>query len=194
MVTSGSSRQSSRPLSVAGFASSASRSADGRKGLRDFVGMDRDQADRFFARQRAEPFLDLAGGQSETARAHQIDADEIAVLGAAGVGLARCSVRGRPVSCRPEPAARRHRAALRKIPSSARLRVIDDLDDAAAIGRCPRSRRLLDAQQRAVADAGGGARLRPARHMDADFRRGAVFLLVPFGRALRSIRRRCRGR
>src|SRR6202043_4036907 len=58
-----------------------------RKRLRNFVGVYRDQADGFFARQRAEPFLDLAGGKSVAARAHQIDADEIAILGAAGVGL-----------------------------------------------------------------------------------------------------------
>ena len=33
------------------------------------------------------PFLDLAGGKAEAARAHQIDADEIAILGAMAVGL-----------------------------------------------------------------------------------------------------------
>ena len=41
---------------------------------------------------------------------------------------------------------------------------------------------LLDAQQRAVADAGDFARARPARHDDADDRRRAVGGLVPFGR------------
>ena len=41
---------------------------------------------------------------------------------------------------------------------------------------------LLDAQQRAVADAGDFARARAARHDDADHRRRAVGGLVPFGR------------
>src|SRR5205085_1849778 len=57
----------------------------------------------------------------------------------------------------------------------------DDADDAAAIGRAVGLVRLLDAQQRAVADAGRGARLRAAREDDADFWRGAAFFLVPFG-------------
>ena len=41
---------------------------------------------------------------------------------------------------------------------------------------------VFDAQQRAVADAAGFARPGAARRMDADFRRLAVRLLVPFGR------------
>ena len=49
------------------------------------MGVDRDQADRLLGRQRAEPLLHLAGGQAIAARAHEIDADEIAVLGAAGI-------------------------------------------------------------------------------------------------------------
>ena len=58
-----------------------------RKRLRNFVGVNRDQADRLLGRQRAEPLLHLAGGEAEAARAHEIDADEVAVLGAAGIGL-----------------------------------------------------------------------------------------------------------
>ena len=49
------------------------------------MGVDRDQADRLFARERAEPLLHLAGGEAIAARAHEIDADEVAILGAAGV-------------------------------------------------------------------------------------------------------------
>ncbi len=56
-----------------------------RECLRNFVGVDRDQADRLFARQRAQPLLHLAGGEAIAARAHEIDADEVAVLGAAGI-------------------------------------------------------------------------------------------------------------
>ena len=41
---------------------------------------------------------------------------------------------------------------------------------------------LLDPQQGAVADAGDLARRRAARNPHADFRRGAVLGLVPFGR------------
>ena len=51
------------------------------------MGVDRDQADRLFARDRAEPLLDLAGVKAKAAGADQVDADEIAILGAAGVGL-----------------------------------------------------------------------------------------------------------
>ena len=89
-----------------------------RKRLRNFVGVDRDQADGFFGRQRAEPLLHLAGGEAKAARAHEIDADEIAVLGADACRLWRCSVRGRPASCRPGSAVRRRRAGVRKIPST----------------------------------------------------------------------------
>src|SRR6266850_2201394 len=49
--------------------------------------MNGDQADGLFARERAETFPNLAGGQSKTARAHQVDADEVAILGATGIGL-----------------------------------------------------------------------------------------------------------
>ena len=51
------------------------------------MGVDRDQADGLFGRKRAEPLLHLAGSQTKTARAHEIDADEIAVLGAGTVGF-----------------------------------------------------------------------------------------------------------
>ena len=46
----------------------------------------------------------------------------------------------------------------------------------------PSSPDFLDTQQRAVADAGDFAGPRLARNMDADVRRLAVRLLVPFGR------------
>ena len=52
---------------------------------RDAVGVDGDQADGFFARQRAEPFDDAAdaAGRSATAR-DSFDRDQIAFLGVAG--------------------------------------------------------------------------------------------------------------
>ncbi len=53
--------------------------------MRDIVGMDRDQADRFLGGERTEPFLDLAGAEAIATGTNEIDADEIAVLGAVGV-------------------------------------------------------------------------------------------------------------
>ena len=165
---------------VAGCASSASRTALGRKGLRNFVGVDRDQADRLLARKRAEPLLHLAGGEAIAARAHEIDADEVAVLGAAGIR--RRDVQFAPglllVDGHKPPAAAGGFAEDAEQP---RAGVIEHLDDAAAIERAVALIQLLDAHQRAVADAGGGSRLRAARHVNADFWRGAAFLGVPFG-------------
>src|SRR5262249_58148926 len=65
----------------------------------------------------------------------------------------------------------------------AMLGAVDDLDDAARVTDAVAVLAgLLDAKQHAVANAGGVARPRPARHEHADFRRGAVRLLVPLGR------------
>ena len=55
--------------------------------MRDFMSMDCDQADCFLRGQRTQPFLDPAGGKAKTARAYQVDADEVAILGAPGIGL-----------------------------------------------------------------------------------------------------------
>ena len=78
-----------------------------RKDVRDAVGVDRDQADRAFALERAEPLNDRAGWQAEPAMARNFDGDEIAVHGAAGVARAGSSVRGQAASCRSAPAGRR---------------------------------------------------------------------------------------
>ena len=51
------------------------------------MGVDRDQADGLFGRERAEPLLHLARSKSETAGAHEFDTDEIAVLRAGAVGF-----------------------------------------------------------------------------------------------------------
>ncbi len=115
--------------------------------------MNRDQADGLFARQRAEPFLDLAGGQSKSARAHQIDADEVAILGATGVGFRDVQLppdlllvdRDQPPAAVGEGAEDAEHAG---------FGVIDHLDDAAAIDRALGVVQLFDPQQRAVADAG----------------------------------------
>ena len=60
------------------------------------------------------------------------------------------------------------------------LGMVDDLDDAAAVANAVVFFGFLDAQQHAVAEAGGFAGPRLARNVDADFRRRAVRLLVPF--------------
>ena len=151
-----------------------------RKGLRNFVGVDRDQADRLLGRERTEPLLHLAGGEAIAAGADEIDADEVAILGAAAVGLGDVQfAAGLLLVDRDEPAAAVGQGA--EDAEQPRAGLIDDLDDAAAIQRAFAVIGLLDPQQRAVADAGGGARLRAARHVDADLRRGAVFLRIPFG-------------
>src|SRR5579863_165783 len=104
------------------------------KGLGDFVGMDRDQADRFFRSERAEPLLDLAGREPMAARAHQIDADEIAVRGTSRIGLGDVQfTAGLLLVDRDQAsAATRQRA---EDSEHARLGMIDDLDDAPAIDR-----------------------------------------------------------
>ena len=180
MVTSGTSRQSSRPSSVAGLAASASRSGGWRKRLRDFVGVDRDQADRLFAGERAEPFLDLARGKAIGAGADQIDADEVAVFGAPAVGLRDVQLAAGLLLVDGDETS----AAVRVFAEDAeraRLRFRDDANDAATIRRAVGLIRLLDTKQGAVADTGGGAGLRPARNHDADLWRGAALFLVPFG-------------
>ena len=58
--------------------------------------------------------------------------------------------------------------------------MVDDADDAAAVADAGFFFGLLDMQQHAVAESGGGAGARLARKLDADFGRGAVRLGVPF--------------
>ena len=60
------------------------------------------------------------------------------------------------------------------------LGTVDDLDDAAAVADAVVFFGFLDMQQHAVADAGGLAGARLAHDGNADFRRRAVRLLVPF--------------
>src|SRR5882672_7549415 len=152
----------------------------GREGLGNFVGMNRDQADRLLARERAEPLFHLPGGQPKTARAHQIDADEIAILGAVAVGLGDVQFTADLLLVdRNEPSAAIGQGA--EDSEHAGFGVIDHLDDAAAIDGAFAVVQLLDPQQRAVADTCRRARMRTSGNVDADFRRFAVFHLIPFG-------------
>src|SRR3954454_18373803 len=94
--------------------------------------MDRDQADGLFARQRSQPLLDLARCEAKTARAYQVDADQIAVLGAAAIGLGDIEfAAGLLLVHRHQPSATTGQRS--KDSKHAGLGVIDYLDDAAVI-------------------------------------------------------------
>ena len=117
--------------------------------------MDRDEADRALALERAEPLLHPRGRQAEAALARELDRDQVAVLRASAVAPGGMSS-SRP-SCflstgtsRPPPFG-----SARKMPSWRCLRAVEHLDDAAGVAdRFAFLAALLGAQQRAVADAG----------------------------------------
>ena len=140
--------------------------------------MDGDQADGPLALERTEPFHDLAGRQAELAVARHFDGDEIAVLRAAGVagGNRRLAAKLLLVD-RYQPTAAVRQAA--KNTEHAVLGAVDEFYDAAAnlLFIC-----LLDAQQRAVANAGNFPGPRTPRYGNMDDRRRAVRLFVPFCR------------
>ena len=147
--------------------------------MRDAVGVDGDQADRALARERAEPFDHAAGRQPQARRALRFDRDQVAVLRVVG-GARRNGefLAEHFLVDRLQPAA-----AIRGFaedPQHAVLGMVDDLDDAAAVADAAVFVGFLDAQQHAVAEAGGFAGPRLARRVDADFRRRPVRLLVPF--------------
>ena len=165
-----------RGLGVGGFGERGHR-----KILRDFVAMDRDQTDGFFGGERAEPFAHPAGSQPITAAAHDGDAHQIAVLRVAGIMSGDVQLAaGLFLVDRLQPsAAARQRA---EDTEHAALAMVDQLDDAAAIGDAVAALARLDAQQHAVANAGNEFWPHPPRNMQQDFGRRAV-LLVPFARA-----------
>ena len=150
--------------------------------MRNAVGINCDQAHRPLARERAEPLHHPCRGQSNApARGCTLDGDEVAVL-----RVSRCAGRDRQLASKLFLVDRREASTTigqrtedteRALPCA-----IDDLDDAAAVmnGVAIRAS-FFDAQQGAVADAGGFTRARLARRMDADFGRLAVRVLVPFG-------------
>src|ERR1700733_12349585 len=145
--------------------------------------MDRDQADRLFRRQRPQPLLDLAAIWAEAARTHQIDADEVAVLGTERVGLGDVQfAAGLLLVDRDQASAAVGIPA--EDPEHAGLAVIDDLQDSPAIGDAVPTAilELFDPQQRTIADTCGSSGLYPPRNVDADFGWLAVFDLIPFGR------------
>ncbi len=152
------------------------------KHVRDFVRVDRDEADRPLGLERAEPLLHLRGLQAEAALAREFDRHQIAVLGVGGRARRDGEFAAELLLVdRLDP-----RAAVRQRAEDAELalpRAVQHLDDTAGVAdRFAFLAALLGAQQRAVADAGDfhGARL--ARNADADVRRVAVRLGVPLGR------------
>ena len=147
--------------------------------VRDRVGVDGDQADRAFAGERAE-FLDHAPGrQSQARRALRLDRDQVAVLRVGGSAGRNAELFAEHFLVdRLQPAAAVRRFA--ENPQHAVLGMVDDLDDAPAVADTVVFLGFLNVQQHAVADAGGLARPRLARRVDADFRCRAVRLLVPF--------------
>ena len=123
------------------------------------MGVDRDQADGALALDRAEPLDDRAGRQPEPAGARHLDRDEIAVHRAAGVTAGDGEFAAELLFVDRHQAA----AAARQAAEDAKhavLGAIDQFDDAGARFLVARS---LDAQQRAVADAGDFARPGAAR-------------------------------
>src|SRR5258706_13833673 len=123
------------------------------------MGMDRDQPDRLCGCMAAEPLPALGGGKPETARTHQVDADEVAVLGATGIAAGNVQLAaGLLLVDRHQQSAAAGQGA--EDSEDAGLGVIDDLDDATAIGAADALLPLHDAQQRAAADPAGRARLR----------------------------------
>ena len=148
------------------------------------MGVDGDDADGAFALQRAEPFHDAGRWQAEPRRAADFDRDEIAVLRLRG-GAGRNSqfLAEHFLVDRLEPAAAIGRVS--EDSEHALFRLVDDLDDAAAVADAVFFFGLLDAEQHAVANAGGFAGPRFARNVNADLRRSARALPRPIRRAWR---------
>ena len=138
MVTSGSSRQSSRLAIVAGFAASASAITAGREDMRDVVRVDGDHRDRLLAGQRSQHGDDLAARQAVAAGARRLDLDEVAILGVAAEFRLDDQL-GLPAFDRLDP----ERAVLERAEDAEHgvLALLEDLHDAAGIGRAGRSRR-----------------------------------------------------
>ena len=183
MVTSGTLRQSSRPpSSPAGRAASASASASRRNTCGISCAW---IAIRLTARSLlSEPSRSFTRAVGRPKRPWRVSST--------ATRSPSCGVRGR-AGRDVELAAElllvdRHQpsAAVRQRAEHAELalpRAVEDLDDAAGVAdRVAFLAGLLGAQQHAVADAGDLVRARLARNMDADARRLAVLLGVPFGR------------
>lgn len=85
MVTSGTCRQSSRPLSDASLAAPASERTDAGEAVRDLEVVDCDQTDRTLGFRIADDLDDLGFGDHQAAAELGRDLDEIAVAGVAEI-------------------------------------------------------------------------------------------------------------
>ncbi len=149
------------------------------KHVRNIVRVNGDERDGALGFQRTEPFLDAASGEAEAASLQQIGGDEFAILRAAGVtrGNGDFTALLFFVDGHKPAAAVGHGA---EDAENTRARIVQNLDDAAGMAdRFTRFAAFLGTQQHAVAD-GAGSRC-AAHGDDADFRRRAVCVLVPFG-------------
>ena len=182
-MTSGSSRQSSRPASARRLGRFRLRHGGGGKDVRDRVGVNGDQADRALGLERAQPFRHARAREAVAAAARRhLDRDQIAVArvraGAGGIASSRPSCFLSIGSSRPPPPGVRAENA-----EHALLAAVDELDDAPGVmDRIVLVAAVLDPQQDAVADAGDLVGPRTARNAHADLGRGAVLGLIPFGR------------
>jgi hypothetical protein len=149
------------------------------KDVRNIVRIDRDQAYRALALDRAEPLDDGARGVAELALLRHVDGNEIAVDGALRRNGSDVELAAEPLLLdRNQPAAAGWQRA--ENAERAMLGAVDQLDDAAREFIVAGA---LDPDQRAVADAAGFTRFRPARRNDVDDGRGAMRLLIPLRRA-----------
>jgi hypothetical protein len=147
--------------------------------MRNVVGMNGDQAHGAFGLERAEPIDDAAGGKAKPSLPAHLDGNEITVGGAGGrVGGNRKFAAELLFVDRNQPAA-----AVRKRAENAERAMFGAVDKLYDPSACFVSGRPLDANERTVADAGDFVGTGPARRMDADDRRRAVGLFIPFGRA-----------
>ena len=150
--------------------------------VRNAMGVDGDEADRAFALQRAEFFLDARRRQTVVALPYDVDRDEVAVLGVLGGARRDGKLLAELLLVdRNEPAAAAGHSA--EDAEHALRRAVDDFYDAPGEANgIAFVAGFLDAQQRAIADAGGFGGPVAARRVNADFRRRPVRFLVPFGR------------
>ena len=193
MVTSASLRQSSRPARSAGLRRVGLGQRRDRKDMRDVVGVDGDQAHRALALERAEPFLDARGRQAEAGRA-AATLTAIRSPSCASLVASRGIVSSLPscflstgTSRPPPPGSARKMPSARALALSMILMTRPGVADVVLAG-------FLDAQQRAVADAGDFAGPRLARRQRCGFSAARRGRPRPIRSAWRSARRRCRGR
>ena len=152
-----------------------------RKNMGNPVGVDRDQAHRALALDRAEPLGDAAGRRPVGApAAPDLDRDEVAVLRAAARGGRDFQFLHVLLVDRREPAAAVGQGA--EDAENARPHALDDLDDAPAVAdRIAVLAGLLDPNESTIANARNCAGPGMAQRTNTNFGRCSVRFLVPLG-------------